>query len=83
MAGLVLAIHISLRHKPGHDELWNVGRWAMRGPAVAGALCQNIEKTTPCKVTGGRALEYWIPAEDLPAFNAAIVGPIEIISRFP
>ncbi|MCC8966055.1 ADP-ribosylation/crystallin J1 [Bradyrhizobium sp. Pear76] len=33
---------------------------------------------------GGRAhLEYWIPAEDLPAFNAAIIGPIEIISRFP
>lgn len=27
--------------------------------------------------------EYWIPAEDLPAFNAAIVGPIEVIARFP
>lgn len=33
---------------------------------------------------GGRAhLEYWIPAEDLPAFNAAIVGPIEVIRKFP
>ncbi|QOZ33136.1 ADP-ribosylation/crystallin J1 [Bradyrhizobium sp. CCBAU 53421] len=33
---------------------------------------------------GGRAhLEYWIPAEDLPAFNAAIVGPIEVIRSFP
>jgi hypothetical protein len=33
---------------------------------------------------GGRShLEYWIPAEELPAFNAAIVGPIEVISSFP
>ncbi|UGY15990.1 ADP-ribosylation/crystallin J1 [Bradyrhizobium septentrionale] len=33
---------------------------------------------------GGRAhLEYWIPAEDLSEFNAAIVGPIEVISSFP
>ncbi len=33
---------------------------------------------------GGRAhREYWIPAEDLPAFNAAIVGPIEVARRFP
>ncbi|TGX41375.1 ADP-ribosylation/crystallin J1 [Sphingomonas naasensis] len=27
--------------------------------------------------------EYWIPAEDLPAFNAAIVGAIEVVRRFP
>ncbi len=26
--------------------------------------------------------EYWIPAEDLGAFNAAIEGTIEIIARF-
>jgi hypothetical protein len=33
---------------------------------------------------GGRAhQEYWIPAEDLPLFNAAIVGRIEITARFP
>lgn len=33
---------------------------------------------------GGRAhLEYWIPAEDLDAFNAAIVGKIEVVKRFP
>lgn len=32
---------------------------------------------------GGRAhLEYWIPAEDLDAFNAAIVGEIEITAEF-
>lgn len=26
--------------------------------------------------------EYWIPAEDLPAFNAAIIGPIEVVASF-
>jgi hypothetical protein len=32
---------------------------------------------------GGRAhLEYWIPAEDLPAFNAAIVGAIVVTQEF-
>ncbi len=33
---------------------------------------------------GGQAhLEYWIPAEDLAAFNAAILGEIEIVASFP
>lgn len=32
---------------------------------------------------GGReCLEYWIPAEELPQFNAAIVGLIEIVQTF-
>jgi len=33
---------------------------------------------------GGRAhQEYWIPAEALPAFNAAIVGEIEVVRSYP
>jgi hypothetical protein len=33
---------------------------------------------------GGRAhLEYWIPAEDLDAFNQAIVGEIRVVRQFP
>jgi hypothetical protein len=33
---------------------------------------------------GGRAhREYWIPADDLDAFNAAIIGEIEVNRRFP
>lgn len=32
---------------------------------------------------GGREhLEYWIPAEDMDAFNAAIVGAIEVVREF-
>jgi hypothetical protein len=33
---------------------------------------------------GGRAhLEYWIPADEVPAFNQAIVGRIEMVRSFP
>jgi hypothetical protein len=33
---------------------------------------------------GGKShREYWIPADDLPAFNAALVGDIEVIAAFP
>jgi hypothetical protein len=36
------------------------------------------------QTAGGREYqEYWIPAEELEAFNAAIVGEIEITARFP
>lgn len=35
------------------------------------------------ETAGGRAhQEYWIPAEDLPNFNAAIVGEIEVTHEF-
>lgn len=37
----------------------------------------------PVQQAGGREhLEYWIPAEDLAAFNSAIVGRIEVVSEF-
>lgn len=32
---------------------------------------------------GGAHLEYWIPAEELAEFNAAIIGEIEVIAEFP
>src|SRR5271155_6004965 len=35
------------------------------------------------KEAGGQShQEYWIPAEDLPAFNQAIIGLIEVVHRF-
>jgi hypothetical protein len=33
--------------------------------------------------SGSSHQEYWIPPEDLDAFNAAIVGLIEVVSSFP
>jgi hypothetical protein len=35
------------------------------------------------EVGGREHQEYWIPAQDLPAFNAAIVGKIEVVAEFP
>ena len=36
------------------------------------------------KEAGGRShLEYWIPAEQVDAFNDAIVGLIEVVRSFP
>jgi hypothetical protein len=34
------------------------------------------------QVGGETMLEYWIPAEDLPALNANIVGRIEMVSEY-
>ncbi|MBE9607416.1 ADP-ribosylation/crystallin J1 [Acetobacteraceae bacterium H6797] len=35
------------------------------------------------QTAGGNAfLEYWVPAEDLEAFNGAIVGHIEVVHEF-
>ena len=35
------------------------------------------------QVAGGRAHEeYWIPAEDMDAFNSAIIGEIEVVAEF-
>jgi hypothetical protein len=35
------------------------------------------------EVGGNAHREYWIPAEDLAAFNDAIIGEIEIVAEFP
>jgi hypothetical protein len=34
------------------------------------------------QVGGQTILEYWIPAEDLAALNASIVGTIEVTAKF-
>ena len=37
----------------------------------------------PVRQVGGAVhQEYWIPAEELPEFNANLVGPIEVIAEF-
>ena len=52
-----------------------VMRFSVRGEFLARYTVQEA---------GGRDhLEYWIPAEDLSAFNAAIVGKIEVTAEFP
>jgi hypothetical protein len=34
------------------------------------------------EVGGSAHLEYWIPSKDLPAFNDALVGKIEVVAEF-
>ncbi|HEX6037183.1 hypothetical protein [Longimicrobium sp.] len=37
----------------------------------------------PLQTAGARVhQEYWIPAEEMDAFNQAIVGPIEVVAEF-
>jgi hypothetical protein len=47
--------------------------------AVLNSVLQEYEVH---KVGGKTALEYWIPAEELAAFNDSIVGKIELIATF-
>lgn len=41
-----------------------------------------LERYAPQVVGRSYHREYWIPADNLDAFNAAIVGLIEIVSRY-
>jgi hypothetical protein len=34
------------------------------------------------KAGGSAHLEYWVPAEEMAAFNAAIVGEIKVVAEF-
>jgi ribA/ribD-fused uncharacterized protein len=43
----------------------------------------SVAKRYPVQVVGGSIHEeLWVPAEDLPQFNRAIVGPIRVIAEF-
>lgn len=41
-----------------------------------------IERYQPQEAGGRNLREYWIPAEELESFNAAIVGKIEVVREF-
>lgn len=62
---------------------WNV---PASGPGLVTRLC--IAK--PCRdayevqhAGSSRHREYWIPTDDLDAFNAALVGEIKVVAEFP
>jgi hypothetical protein len=61
---------------------WNAPRGG--GFVARFRVRRNFIQRYPVQDAGGREhLEYWIPAEDLPAFNNAIIGQIEIVAAFP
>src|SRR5215471_1723110 len=61
---------------------WNVtasGKGYVTRFRVIKAFLSNYE----VHEAGGKSHgEYWIPADDLPRFNAALVGEIEVIAEF-
>ena len=45
-------------------------------------LAKYLSRYEVHSVGGSRYQEYWIPDEDLPEFNANIVGLIEVIAEY-
>ena len=67
--------------KIAHD--WNVPA-SGTGFVTRFEIARSFIDRYEVKEAGGRShQEYWIPAEDLDAFNQAIVGPIEVVRSFP
>lgn len=61
---------------------WNV-RASGSGFVTRFAVRRDFLDAYDVQTAGGRAhQEYWIPAEQLPLFNAAIVGEIEVVAEF-
>ena len=62
---------------------WNVPA-AGKGFVTRFRVRKDFLDNYEAREAGGREhREYWIPAEDLTAFNQAIVGAIEIVAEFP
>jgi hypothetical protein len=61
---------------------WNVGQSGAGYVTRFKVLRSFLNQYEVHQVGGRTILEYWIPAEDLPALNASIVGAIEVVSGF-
>jgi hypothetical protein len=61
---------------------WNVRASGAGYVTRFAVLTAFLDRYAVQEAGGAAHLEYWIPAEDLPAFNDAIVGVIEVIAKF-
>jgi hypothetical protein len=62
---------------------WNVAS-SGHGYVTCFKVLRTFIDKYPVQNAGGKShQEYWIPAEDLLDFNAAIIGEIEIVAEFP
>jgi hypothetical protein len=60
---------------------WNVAQ-SGKGYVMRFRVRKHFLDRYSIREAGGREhREYWIPAEDLPSFNAALVGSIEVVGR--
>lgn len=61
---------------------WNVAHSGV-GYVTRFRVRKDFLDAYPVEQAGGRTiLEYWIPAEDLEAFNDHVVGLIEVVSEY-
>jgi hypothetical protein len=61
---------------------WNVPA-SGKGYVTRFRVSKDFLDRYPVQEAGGRDhQEYWIPAEDLQAFNAAIIGEILVVAEF-
>ena len=61
---------------------WNV-KHSGSGYVTRFHVCRDfLDKYETHQVGGCTIVEYWIPAEDLPEFNANIVGRIEVVAEY-
>jgi hypothetical protein len=61
---------------------WNVPASGAGYVTRLAVLTAFLDRYAVQEAGGAAHLEYWIPAGDLPAFNDAIVGVIEVIAEF-
>ena len=61
---------------------WNVPACGSRLRHALSGATQFLERYQVHEAGGQKHREYWIPAEELSAFNAALVGEIEVIATF-
>jgi hypothetical protein len=62
---------------------WNTKEGDRLGFVAKFAVDSEFLQQFDRKIVGSKTHEeYWVPAEKLDAFNAALVGQIEIIARF-
>ena len=62
---------------------WNVPASGAGLVTRFAVLASYLAAYQPQNAGGVAHREYWIPAEDLPAFNDAIIGKIEVVATFP
>ncbi|WP_426530555.1 ADP-ribosylation/crystallin J1 [Bradyrhizobium sp. McL0615] len=62
---------------------WNVPASGSGFVTRFAVLRSFLENYSVQKAGGSAHSEYWIPADDMTAFNEAIVGEIKVVAEFP
>ena len=61
---------------------WNVPHFGAGFVTRFKVLRSFLDQYEVHQAGGKTILEYWIPAEDLPALNASIIGTIEVTAEY-